>query len=202
MKQLIKLDRPVIVEGKYDKITLENVVDALIIPTDGFRIFKNKEKCDMIRRLATEKGVIVLTDSDSAGAMIRSYLKKIIGDKKIINVYVPELCGKEKRKTKPSNEGLLGVEGMSREVIEKALLRSGVTTVKSESTPKVTKTDMFLYGLSGSSDSRLKRQSLLRFLDLPQTLSPAAMLDVINNMYTKEEFKEKIALWQDSSDKG
>ena len=113
MRRLIRLDRPVIVEGKYDKIALKNIVDALIITTDGFGIFKNKEKCDLIRHLARKNGVIILTDSDSAGAIIRSYIKKIVSDCEIINVYVPELRGKEKRKAKPSKSGLIGVEGMS-----------------------------------------------------------------------------------------
>ena len=191
MKPLIKLDRPVIVEGKYDKITLENVVDALIITTDGFGIFKNKEKCDLIRRMAKKNGVIIMTDSDSAGAVIRSYIKKIVSDCEIINVYVPELNGKEKRKAKPSKSGLLGVEGMTPEVIEKALEKSGVFSVKSGESRKITKADMFAFGLSGREDSKEKRRRFLRRLELPETLSPSAMLDVLNNMLTFEEFNEK-----------
>lgn len=131
MKALIRLDRPVIVEGKYDKITLENVIDALIIPTDGFRIFKSPEKAALIRAAAKDKGVIVMTDSDSAGAVIRAYLKKLLGNTEIINVYVPALKGKERRKAKYSKEGLLGVEGMSPEVIAEALQRCGVSAERS-----------------------------------------------------------------------
>lgn len=188
---MIKLDRPVIVEGKYDKITLQNVVDALIITTDGFGIFKNKEKCDLIRQLAKKNGVIIMTDSDSAGAVIRSYIKKIVSDCEIINVYVPELNGKEKRKDKPSKSGLLGVEGMTPEIIENALKKSGVFSVKTEERRKITKADMFAFGLSGREDSKERRKNFLKYLGLPQTLSSSAMLDVLNNMLTFEEFTKK-----------
>ena len=192
MKALIKLDRPVIVEGKYDKITLENVIDALIIPTDGFGIFKNREKIEMIRALSKDKGVIVMTDSDSAGAVIRAYLKKVLGDTEIINVYVPALGGKERRKAKYSKEGLLGVEGMSPEIIADALKKSGAAVERAPEKRKITKTDMFTAGLSGREDSAAARRDFLRFLGLPQSLSSSAMLDVINNMMTYEEFTEKI----------
>lgn len=192
---MIRLDRPVIVEGKYDKIALENVIDALIITTDGFGIFKNREKCDLIRRLARKNGVIIMTDSDSAGAVIRSYLKKIISDCEIINVYVPELRGKEKRKAKPSKSGLIGVEGMTPEILLKALKKSGVFLSKEENRRKITKTDMFAYGLSGREESAAKRKSFLKYLELPESLSPSAMLDVLNNMLTAEEFCETAELW-------
>ena len=124
MKRLIRLKQAVIVEGKYDKIALENVIDAVIIPTNGFGIFKDSEKRDIIRNLAKKNGIIVMTDSDSAGAVIRAYIKKIAAGAVITNVYVPSLHGKEKRKSKPSAEGILGVEGMSPEIIEEALKRS------------------------------------------------------------------------------
>lgn len=192
---MIRLDRPVIVEGKYDKIALENVVDALIITTDGFGIFKNREKCDLIRRLARKNGIIIMTDSDSAGAVIRSYIKKIISDCEIINIYVPELRGKEKRKARPSKSGLIGVEGMSPEIIENALKRGGIFSVKEENRRKITKTDMFVLGLSGREDSSVKRKEFLRFLGLPESLSSSAMLDVLNNMLTADEFFDKAELW-------
>ena len=186
---MIKLECPVIVEGKYDKITLENVIDALIIPTNGFSVFKDKEKRDLIRLLAKEKGVIVMTDSDNAGNLIRSYIKKIVGDSKIINVYVPALSGKEKRKTKASKEGLLGVEGMTPEIIEKALEKSGVFGREVASKRrKITKNDMYLLGLSGRENSSIKRKQLLKKLELPQSLSSSAMLDILNTLYTYEEF--------------
>ena len=197
---MIRLDRPVIVEGKYDKIALKNIVDALIITTDGFGIFKNKEKCDLIRRLARKNGVIILTDSDSAGAVIRSYIKKIVSDCEIINVYVPELRGKEKRKSKPSKSGLIGVEGMSPEIIEDALRKSGVFSVRAEERRKITKADMFAFGLSGREDSRKKRKSFLRLLDLPESLSSSAMLDVLNNSFTFEEFNKKAETFKNNGE--
>ena len=189
---MIKIDKPIIVEGKYDKITLENVVDALIISTDGFGIFKNKDKCRMIKMLAEKNnGIIVMTDSDNAGSQIRAYLKNIIGDTPIINVYVPQIEGKEKRKAIKSKQGFLGVEGMNREVILKALDKSGVTADEDFSKRlKITKTDLFELGFSGTVDSGLNRKKLLKFLELPEDLSPNAMLDVLNNMLTREEFFE------------
>ena len=188
---MIKIKMPIIVEGKYDKITLENVVDALIIPTNGFSIFKDKEKCELIRTFAERDGIIVLTDSDSAGNMIRSYIKNIVGDGKIINVYIPQLKGKEKRKSTPSKEGLLGVEGISKLELQKALERSGVTNAANiEKKNPITKTDMFLYGLSGSKNASENRKKVLEKLNLPTNLSPNAMLDVINALLTKKEFEE------------
>ena len=198
---MIRLDRPVIVEGKYDRITLENVIDALIIPTDGFRIFKSPEKAALIRAAAQkDKGVIVMTDSDSAGAVIRAYLKKLLGNTEIINVYVPALKGKERRKAKYSKEGLLGVEGMSPEVIAEALQRCGVSAERSAERKKITKSDMFSSGLSGRANSADMRRDFLSFLGLPQTLSSSAMLDVMNNMMNYEEFFEKVSLWQKRTD--
>lgn len=200
---MIKLEQPVIVEGKYDKITLENVIDALIIPTDGFGIFKDRDKCELIRTFAQKSGVIVMTDSDSAGNLIRSYLKKIVGSNgKIINVYVPQLGGKEKRKAKAGKEGILGVEGMSAEIIMEALLKSGVTGREIHfKTVAINKTDMFKLGLSGGINSKENRKSLLNFLNLPDNLSPNAMLDILNTLFTPEEFKEAIDSWQKSTDK-
>lgn len=197
---MIKLSKPVIVEGKYDKITLENVIDALIIPTDGFGIFKNREKRELIRLLAKRDGIIVMTDSDSAGSVIRSYIKKIVGDCEIVNVYVPCLKGKERRKSESSKEGLLGVEGMSRDVIAEALQRSGVTgkNVK-EKGRHITKTDMYLAGLSGTEQSALRRKALLKELSLPEGLSPNAMLDVLNTLLTYEEFCEAVKKCQEEA---
>lgn len=199
---MIKLSQPVIVEGKYDKITLENVIDALIIPTDGFHIFKDKEKCELIRTLAQKNGVIVITDSDFAGDQIRAYIKKIVGDSKIINVYIPQLEGKEKRKTQSSAQGFLGVEGMNKETLLKALERSGVTGKLLERTgKKITKTDLFCAGLSGTDNSSEKRKSFLKFINLPTTLSPNAMLDILNTIMTYEEFCEVTSRWQGNQTK-
>ncbi len=198
---MIKVIQPIIVEGKYDKITLENVVDGLIIPTNGFGIFKDKEKCLMIKRLAKPHGIIIMTDSDSAGALIRAYVKKIVGEAPIYNAYVPCLKGKEKRKAQHSREGLLGVEGMTPEIIKTALERCGVSADYTENRRKITKTDMFVYGLSGGENSADSRKALLRELALPETLSPNAMLDVLNNMLSFEEFTEVIMRCQEAENK-
>ncbi len=193
---MIKIKSPVIVEGKYDKKTLENVIDALIIPTNGFGIFKDKDKCQMIRTLAEKFGVIVICDSDSAGNLIRAHIKNIVGDSKITNVYIPQIEGKEKRKTKAGKEGLLGLEGMTPEIIMTALKKSGVVGVgETKEGPKVTKTDMFLRGLSGGSDSKERRKNLLKRLSLPDNLSPNAMLDIINTIMTYDEFCEVTKDW-------
>lgn len=188
---MIKLDRPVIVEGKYDKIALENVIDALIITTNGFRIFKDKEKCALIRGLAQKKGVIIMTDSDSAGALIRSHIKKIVGNADIINVYVPCLKGKEKRKSAPSKEGVLGVEGIPKEQLIAALERSGIKGESTNSrTREITKLHLFEAGLSGGANSSIARREFLRFVNLPEGLSSNAMLDILNNIYSLNEFLE------------
>lgn len=186
---MIKLDMPIIVEGKYDKITLENVVDTLIISTDGFRIFKNKETCALIRTLAEEKGIIVMTDSDGAGQVIRNYIKNIAANGKIINVYVPQLKGKEKRKTTASKEGLLGVEGISKEILSEILSKYGVVG-EEILTPerKITKGDFYELGLSGGENSSQNRQKLISVLNLPKNLSATALLDVANTLYSYDEF--------------
>lgn len=199
---MIKIKSPVIVEGKYDKKTLENVIDALIIPTNGFGIFKDKDKCQMIRTLAEKFGVIVICDSDSAGNLIRAHIKNIVGDSKITNVYIPQIKGKEKRKSKGGKEGLLGLEGMPPEIIMEALEKSGVVGVgETGEGPKVTKTDMFLRGLSGGSDSKERRKILLERLSLPDNLSPNAMLDIINTIMTYDEFCEVTKDWLNAQTK-
>ena len=201
MRRLIRLDAPVIVEGKYDKITLSNLLDALIIPTDGFRIFKDKEKCTMIRTLAQKFGVIIMTDSDSAGALIRSYLKQIVGDAEIIQVYLPKIAGKEKRKKHPSKEGLLGVEGMSPEVIEETLKRYGVFSREKKMGEKISKIDLFDAGLSGGWLASENRKAFLSFLDLPDSLSAPAMLDVLNRLYSRDEFYLQVTEWEKNPQK-
>ncbi|MBR4122932.1 MAG: DUF4093 domain-containing protein [Clostridia bacterium] len=201
---MISLKYPVIVEGKYDKITLENIVETLIISTNGFGIFKDREKCALIKGVAEKcGGIIVLTDSDSAGNLIRAHLKNIIGGNAlIVNVYVPCVKGKEKRKDKASKEGFLGVEGMQKEVILSAFEKSGL--LKNEKTNddrKITKTDMFLFGLSGKEDSVLKRKQLLEYLELPQNLSSNAALDIFNTYFSYTEFSEVIKKWQNAQTK-
>ncbi len=186
---LIKLNMPIIVEGKYDKITLENLVDTLIISTNGFRIFKNKEMCDLIRSFAQTKGIIIMTDSDSAGQVIRNHIKNVSAGGKIINIYVPQLKGKEKRKSTPSKEGYLGVEGLSTEVLLETFSKYGITSVENSiNSKKITKTDFYNLGLSGGENSSLNRQKLIDFLNLPQNLSSSALLDVVNTLYSYGEF--------------
>ncbi len=189
---MIKLTQPIIVEGKYDKITLENVVDTLIITSNGFSIFRDKEKCELIKTLAHKDGVIVLTDSDSAGNLIRNHIKNIVNGGKIINVYIPQLKGKEKRKSTHSKEGFLGVEGMDKAVIESALENSGVFGKEISKGKKITKTDLYFSELSGTDNSHQNRITLLKFLNLPQNLSPNAMLDVLNTLLTFEEFEKAV----------
>lgn len=186
---MIKLDSAVIVEGKYDKVKLSNILDTLIITTDGFGIFKNKEKQKFLRRLADEKGLVIITDSDSAGFMIRNFICSFVPKDKVVNVYIPDIFGKEKRKDAPSAEGKLGVEGVSDDVILKALERAGVSAEKTEiATQKLTTADLYEYGLSGKENSSLKRKELLKKLALPERLSTSSLLKVLNNFVTYDEF--------------
>ncbi|MEE1144403.1 MAG: DUF4093 domain-containing protein [Acutalibacteraceae bacterium] len=186
---MIKLKQAVIVEGKYDKIKLKSIIDAPIITTDGFGIFKNREKMALIKSLAQKRGIIIMTDSDSAGFMIR---KKICGSVKsgrILNVYIPDIFGKERRKAHSSKEGKLGVEGVPKDVILTALKRAGVTSTESvKSGGEITKADLFELGLSGRPNSAQKRLALLKSLNLPENMTANSLLEVLNIFFTKEEF--------------
>lgn len=189
---MIKLPYPVIVEGKYDIIKLSNLIDGLIIKTDGFGIFKDKEKQLLIKRLAKEKGIIVLTDSDSAGFMIRNFISSVVGKEKLINVYIPDVYGKEKRKAQGGKEGKLGVEGMSEQVLIEAFGKAGVLCEKSENTERrlITNIDLYEWGFSGKSDSKSKRKELLKKLCLPERMSTSSLVKVLNTFVTYEEFIE------------
>lgn len=191
---MIKLDRPVIVEGKYDIIKLSNIIDALLIKTDGFGIFKDKEKQRLIRRLAAEKGIIVLTDSDSAGFMIRNFIYSVVPADKITNVYIPDIYGKEKRKTQAGKEGKLGVEGISEAIILEAFEKSGVLCEKTEGGQRrlITGLDLYEAGLSGKRDSKAKRAALLKSLALPERMSTSALVKILNSFVTYEEFIKKV----------
>lgn len=188
---MIKLDRPVIVEGKYDIIKLSGIIDSLIIKTDGFGIFKDKEKQKLIRRLAEEKGIIVLTDSDSAGFLIRNFINSAIPKEKITNVYIPDIFGKEKRKTEKSKEGKLGVEGISEKVLFEAFRKAGVFASESEKTERrlITNIDLYEYGLTGRENSSEKRKMLLKKLSLPERLSTSSLIKILNTFVTYEEFE-------------
>lgn len=190
---MIKLSQPVIVEGKYDVIKLSNILDALIVKTDGFGIFKDSEKQRLIRRLANEKGIIVLTDSDSAGFVIRNFISSCVPKDKIINVYIPDIFGKEKRKTERSKEGKLGVEGVPESVILEALRKAGVTaSVTDEKRRLITNVDLYEHGLSGRENSSRKRKKLLAALSLPERMSTSSLVKILNSFVTYEEFIEKV----------
>ena len=191
---MIKTDRVVIVEGKYDKIKLSSILDAVIIETDGFAIFNDKEKQKLIRRLAKTKGLLVLTDSDSAGFKIRSFIGGMVPNEEIKHAYIPDIFGKEKRKTESSKEGKLGVEGIPKDKLLEALKKAGVTAEETEETKRrlVTKTDLYVDGLSGRDDSCAKRRAFLKALDLPELLSANKLLPIINTFLTYEEYKETV----------
>lgn len=187
---MIKLEQAVIVEGKYDKIKLSSIIDAVIITTNGFNIFKDTEKLELIRYYAEKTGIIIMTDSDSAGFIIRNHIKGAVKKGTIINVYIPDIMGKEKRKLKPSAEGKLGVEGVEKKIILEALEKAGVTASAGEEREKITKTDLFTLGLSGGKNSSELRKKLLEYLKLPSLLSPNSMLEVLNTMMSPEELEE------------
>lgn len=187
---MIKLEQAVIVEGKYDKIKLSSIIDAVIITTNGFNIFKDTEKLELIRYYAEKTGIIIMTDSDSAGFTIRNHIKGAVRKGTIINVYIPDIMGKEKRKIKPSAEGKLGVEGVEKKIILEALEKAGVTASAVESHEKITKTDLYCLGLSGGKNSSELRKKLLEYLKLPSLLSPNSMLEVLNTMLSLEELEE------------
>lgn len=199
---MIKVDLPIIVEGKYDKIKLSSFIDGVILTTDGFRIFKDKQKREFIRKVSNEKGIIVATDSDSAGAVIRSHIKNICPGGKIINVYIPQIKGKEKRKEKASAEGLLGLEGISIEQLENAFVSSGISVKKAnDNYQKITKKDLFKCGLSGGENSSDLRKSFAEFLNLPTNLSSNAFLDAVNTVLNYNQFLEAVNKWQQETDK-
>ena len=191
---MIKLDRPIIVEGKYDIIKLSNIIDTLIIKTDGFGIFKDKEKQRLLRRLAGEKGIIVMTDSDSAGFLIRKFITSSVPADKITHVYIPDLYGKEKRKTEMSKEGKLGVEGTPEKIILEALKKAGVIFSETENSDRrlITNIDLYECGLMGRENSKEKRVKLLKSLALPERMSTSSLIKILNTFVTYDEFTEKV----------
>ena len=189
---MLHINQAIVVEGKYDKIKLSTITDAVIIVTNGFSLFKDKEKQALIRFYAEKTGIIILTDSDSAGFKIRNLIKNIAKDGNIINVYVPEIFGKEKRKAEFSKEGKLGVEGIDKEIIINALEKAGVFCENAVIREKITNLDFYEDGLSGGPDSSNLRKKLLKYMDLPQLLSSKALLEIVNTMYSKVEYKEII----------
>ena len=192
---MIHIDEVIVVEGRYDKNTLSQLVDATIVETDGFGVFSNAEKLALLRRLADERGLVVLTDSDGAGFVIRNFLKGAIDPARVKHAYIPDVRGKEKRKARPGKEGKLGVEGMKPEVLLAALERAGVNALETQSVPepRLTKAELYAFGLSGRPDSAARRAALLQKLGLPERLAPNALLDVLNALYSREQLLALLA---------
>lgn len=193
---MLCLKEAVVVEGRYDKIALENQVDTEIFTTDGFGIFNDEEKMSLLRRVAEKRGLIVLTDADGAGLMIRNRLRGCIGERFLKHAYIPAVPGKERRKTAPSREGTLGVEGMSPAVLEEALRRAGADMTAARE-KRLTKADLYFMGLSGARDAAGRRARLLSLLDLPKNLSANAMLDALNSLYTPQEVSAAVMALQE-----
>ena len=187
---MIKIKEAVIVEGKYDKIKLSSLIDGLIIETGGFQIFSDREKIELLRRLADTRGLLILTDSDSAGFLIRNHIQSCIPKEKIRHAYIPDLYGKEKRKLHPSKEGKLGVEGIDPEILLESIRRSGASAIEEER--KITKLDLYEDGFSGGADSSKKRQVLLRELGLPERLTAKALVPVLNSLVNYEEYQKVV----------
>lgn len=184
----IKIKEAIVVEGKYDKIKLDNIFDTAIITTNGFDIYRNKKRLEMIKLVARQNGVIVLTDSDSAGFRIRSYIKSCFGDMPVKNAYIPEIEGKEKRKESASKEGLLGVEGISDQIIIDAVMQVACPSEKDGQ--KLTKADFYRLGLTGGTESSNLRAKVCKKLGLPVKMSANRLLEMVNVIYTAEDFEE------------
>ena len=189
---MVKIKEAILVEGRYDKNTLAQIVDAPILETDGFGIFKNKEQMALLRKVAETHGLVVFTDSDGAGFVIRNHVKSAIPAKYLKHAYTPDIFGKERRKAKAGKEGKLGVEGMRPEILVEALRRAGATFENEDNyTPQsITKQDLVELGLSGGKDSSEKRKALLKKLDLPEHMSANAMLQALNLLYSVDDLRQ------------
>lgn len=186
---MVKIKEAIVVEGRYDKNTLSQILDAPILETSGFGIFKDKQQMALLRTIAQNRGLIVFTDSDGAGFVIRNHIKSAIPGKYLKHAYIPDIYGKERRKSAPGKEGKLGVEGMTREVILESLRRAGAT-IEGEESPdskQITKQDLMELGLSGTPEASGNRLKLLKKLNLPERMSPNAMLQALNLLYNLEE---------------
>ena len=199
---MIKIKEAIVVEGRYDKNTLCQIVDAPILETSGFGIFKDKKRMDLLRKVAKVRGLIVFTDADGAGFVIRNHIKSAIPGQYLKHAYTPDIMGKERRKVSPGKEGKLGVEGMRPEVIIDALRKAGAT-IEGEDVPscqQITKQDLMELGLSGGADASAKRLALLKKLDLPEHMSANAMLQALNLLYSLEELTEIIGQLENQND--
>ncbi len=194
---MLRIKEAIVVEGRYDKNTLSQLVDTIIVETSGFGVFKNGEKLALFRRLAAERGLIILTDPDGAGFVIRNFLKGCIPPEQVKHAYVPDILGKERRKRTPGKEGKLGVEGMRPQILEQALRRAGATFLDENAPPvrqgrKITKADLVMLGLSGGEGSADRRERLMEQLKLPRHLSPNGMLEVLNALFSYEELTAQV----------
>lgn len=192
---MLRIREAIVVEGRYDKNTLLQVVDTLILETGGFRIFKDPDQLALLRRAAEKRGLVVLTDSDGAGFVIRNHIKSVIPGSLLKHAYIPDVYGKERRKRQRGKEGKLGVEGMPPEVLEQVLRRAGATFLdegarSEEAGPPLTKADLFAAGLSGGADSGARRLALLKRLALPEHMSANGLLAVLNGCYSRWEALE------------
>lgn len=189
---MITIKEAIIVEGKYDKIKLSSILNAVIIITNGYGIFKDKEKLELIRYYARTTGIIILTDSDSAGLKIRNYIKGAVKGGSIKNIFIPDIFGKEKRKEKPSAEGKLGVEGISRKLLIEAFEKAGVLSDEKATVNDITNLALYELGLSGGPNSRDLREKLQKSLGLPKLMSASALIEVLNTMMDAKTLEEKV----------
>lgn len=197
---MIRIKQAIIVEGRYDKIRLSNIVDSVIICTDGFSIFKDAEKQELIKSLAAKTGIIILTDSDSAGFKIRSFIRSIVRNGEVLNAVTPDIYGKERRKQQPSKQGKLGVEGIPDDILIESLRRCGAAADNEREAADeepLTRTDLMELGLIGGDNSSCRRKEIQRSLGLPELLSVKLLLEVVNKMYTRSEFIKAAEKFQD-----
>ena len=190
---MVSIRQAIVVEGRYDKNTLAQIVDAPIIETSGFAIMHDKRQLAYLREVARKRGLIIFTDSDGAGFVIRNYLKGAIENQYLLHAYIHDIFGKERRKSVPGKEGKLGVEGMTQQIILNCLRRAGACFLdeeKAHPTSNITKNDLYELGLSGGADSKAKRLKLLKALKLPERMSTNAMLQALNLLYSRDELLE------------
>ena len=200
---MVKIKEAIVVEGRYDKNTLSQIVDAPILETSGFGIMKDKQQLKLLRKVAQSRGLIVFTESDGAGFVIRNYLKGAIEPKYLKHAYIPDIAGKERRKSTPGKEGKLGVEGMTPQVILESLRKAGATILGEEAhstAGNITKQDMMDLGLSGGCDSSTLRRKLMKKLDLPEHMSANALLQAVNLLYTLDELREILSQLGENND--
>lgn len=188
---MVKISEIIVVEGNYDKIRLCSAVEATVVTTDGFRIFKDKEKLEFLKSMAEKRGIIIFTDPDRAGFAIRNFIKQGIKKENIKHAYIPDIFGKERRKSTPSKEGKIGVEGADNDIIIASLIKAGATVdgkaIKNGA--DITKADLYNDGFSGGAKSRKKRAALLKILNLPEKMSANMLLDVLNSSFSREEYE-------------